>query len=243
MALRKDTPEHGEENLHKNHRKRVFERYEKTGFDSFPEHNILEMLLFYSIPRADTNPTAHRLIQRFGSLYGVLTAPAEEMTEVRGVGPASALMLHSVMDGARNANLRRLTAKPITAFEHLYMLAVEWFTGKPSGTVAIALFTETNRCLDIRGISSEHRITPCVNTDEIIALAKELGAVKIVFMHNHSGGTMAPSENDRYLTLRIHEALSAAGIRLAEHLIVNEFDVIAVLDDALGEAASAFPRN
>ena len=70
------------DNPHKNHRNRLRIRYQKYGLASFEEHNILELLLFHSIPRADTNGIAHELINTFGSLYDVLCAPYEELLRV-----------------------------------------------------------------------------------------------------------------------------------------------------------------
>ena len=102
------------DNPHKNHRNRLRTRYQKYGLASFEEHNILELLLFHSIPRADTNGIAHELINTFGSLYDVLCAPYEELLRVKGVGPASAALIRNVSDTAREANLRKMTATPIT---------------------------------------------------------------------------------------------------------------------------------
>jgi len=82
--------------MHEHHRKRLRRRYESTGLDNFEEHVILELLLFNSIPRTDTNPTAHRLIDKFGSLGGVFAASEKELCEVSGVGKVTARMLRSV---------------------------------------------------------------------------------------------------------------------------------------------------
>ena len=73
--------------IHKDHRQRVRERYLKEGLDGFSEVQVLELLLFYVIPRQDTNPIAHRLIDRFGSLHQVLEAPVEELEKERASDP------------------------------------------------------------------------------------------------------------------------------------------------------------
>ena len=75
------------EQLHKNHRERVLEKFRRFGLDTFADHEVLELLLFFAIPRVDTNPIAHRLMARFGSLHAVLEAPAEQLCEVEGIGP------------------------------------------------------------------------------------------------------------------------------------------------------------
>lgn len=82
-----------DKNLHKDHRKRLRKRYAEEGIDFFEDHNVLELLLFYALPRVDTNPIAHRLISRFGSLSGVFSASEDELCEVEGMGKASAGLL------------------------------------------------------------------------------------------------------------------------------------------------------
>ena len=87
--------------MHEGHRKRLRENFLKNGLDNFQSHNVLEMLLFYTIPRSDTNETAHRLIDRFGSLSAVLEAPVEELMKVKGVGERTATFLHLIPEITR----------------------------------------------------------------------------------------------------------------------------------------------
>ncbi len=83
--------------LHGGHRKRVKEEFRGAGLEHFSRHRVLELLLFYAVPQGDTNPVAHRLIERFGSLSAVLDAPIELLTEVTGVGLESATLLKLVL--------------------------------------------------------------------------------------------------------------------------------------------------
>ena len=83
-------------NPHERHRERIRETFRKTGIENMPEHSVLELLLFYSVPRKDTNELAHRLIDTFGSLSRVLDAPYERLMEVDGIGDSSALLLSSI---------------------------------------------------------------------------------------------------------------------------------------------------
>ena len=75
-----------ENNIHKNHRERLRERAINSGFQDFHDHQVLELLLFYALPRIDTNDLAHSLIERFGSLEGVFKADRNELLSVSGVG-------------------------------------------------------------------------------------------------------------------------------------------------------------
>ena len=79
--------------MHSQHRKRMKERFLLEGLEHFEPHNILELLLFYSVPQKDTNETAHLLIERFGSLRGVLDAPFEELCRVPGIKEHSATLI------------------------------------------------------------------------------------------------------------------------------------------------------
>ena len=87
--------------MHDNHRQRMMERCQKTGFASFADHEILEMLLYYSKPRCDTNETAHLLLERFGRIDGVFEASVEELTQIDGIGLHSAILLQLIRESAR----------------------------------------------------------------------------------------------------------------------------------------------
>ena len=79
--------------VHEGHRQRKKEQFREHGLDAFADHEALELLLYYAIPRQDTNPIAHRLIERFGSLEGVFSAPAYELQKVEGVGENAATLI------------------------------------------------------------------------------------------------------------------------------------------------------
>ena len=82
--------------MHDGHRQRLKNRFREEGLDHFDEHQVLELLLFYCIPRIDTNELAHRLLERFGSLANVLEAKAEELEKVPGIGSNAATFLNLV---------------------------------------------------------------------------------------------------------------------------------------------------
>ena len=121
--------------LHKNHRARLRKRYETSGLDDFEEHVILELLLFTSIPRADTNPTAHRLISRFGSLAGVLEAPEEELCQVKGVGAVTARTIKNVYG---QMLFRMLDGSSVSEGDEQFALAAQWhMRNLPEGAVSV----------------------------------------------------------------------------------------------------------
>ena len=229
------------DNPHKNHRNRLRTRYQKYGLASFEEHNILELLLFHSIPRADTNGIAHELINTFGSLYDVLSAPYEELLRVKGVGPASAALIRNVSDTAREANLRKMTATPITDYPRLVLYATEWFIGKQAGSVAVILFDDKDRIVHTEALSESHSIRAVYYAQSLEELADKHNARRIVLMHNHANGIMQPSDEDLFLTQQLYTALQEKKITLLEHLVIHKFDCLPILDRAIHKRVSGFP--
>jgi len=231
-----------EENLHKDHRKRMRARFDKEGFASFADHNILEYLLFFSIARGDTNPTAHKLMNEFHSLYNVLTADPEELQKVNGVGPASANLIRSVFEAGREMKIRKISEHPILRYEQLIMLATEWYGGRAEETVAIMLLDDKRSLIDIVEIAREHRIVPASYLDRILEVCEARNAAQLVLMHNHADGIMHASDDDLYLTGNLYKELSEKGVTLLEHLIVHEFDVISILDESVGKPISGYAK-
>ena len=84
-------------NEHAKHRERLKNRFATQGLDGFESHQVLELLLFYAIPRVDTNPIAHRLLDRFGSITGVLEASPEELKDIEGIGDNAANFLKLIL--------------------------------------------------------------------------------------------------------------------------------------------------
>lgn len=236
-------PTQKKKNVHEGHRERLRTRYKRCGFDDFAEHEVLELLLFYAIPRANTNPIAHNLLDRFGSLYAVLNASESELCEVEMVGPASAALIRTVADSARAAKLKEISSEPLTSWDRLYLYTTEWFIGKPSGTVALLLLDEHRKIQTIRTLSEEHLRQPDSFPEAILALCQRMESANAILMHNHKDGCMYSSAEDLYLTKIIYNLLAENGITLLEHVIVNELDAFPCLDESIGRSVSGFPQK
>ena len=98
---------------HKGHRKRMKEEFLQGGLDHMQPHRVLEMLLFYAIPQGDTNELAHRLIERFGSLTGVLDASCDELMDVSGIGSHAAVLIHFISALARYYYTEKANINPV----------------------------------------------------------------------------------------------------------------------------------
>ena len=209
-------------NLHSNHRERLRERYIKEGIDSFEAHQILELILFYSIPRKDTNNIAHELLNRFGSLSGVFEAPCKELITVNGVGRKTAAFLNLFSQVVRKyEDDKKSDKKDLSSAFDAGKYCINLFKGRIYECMFIV-------CLDARNkiICSEKIVEGTVNEAtvyprNIIRSALSNNASKVIIAHNHPGGTTTPSTDDLSLTTKIERALNAIDIQLCDHIIVS----------------------
>ncbi len=208
---------------HTGHRERMRERVERdSGMNSFAPHEALELLLTYAIPRKDTNPIAHRLIERFGSLHAVLEAPTDELTAVPEIGQRAAQLITMLLPLFRLYENDRL--KPRATLDS-YRLLRDYCSALYHGVTVekFYLLSLDNRLklIDARVIAEGTLDEVPVYPREVVATLLRLNAAGAVISHNHPGQTAAPSEADIHLTHRLHRVLSEMGITLHDHVIVG----------------------
>ncbi|MDR0293030.1 MAG: hypothetical protein LBH95_02620 [Oscillospiraceae bacterium] len=213
------------ENLHKGHRKRTRAEYSKQGLPQEP-HKQVEMLLFQTIPRGDTNSTAHRLINRFGSLRGVLDAEYQELLEVTGIGPQTASHMRFTGDIARayNENPPAKPGRPLDTQELAEAYVRERLAGQKSECV-LAVFLDAKRRLVYERLSRDTAHSAArVDYSVRVILNTTLGyhAAGVLIGHNHPNGTPMPSKKDILEAARIRDALHGAGLALTDFIIVGE---------------------
>lgn len=214
--------------LHDGHRQRLIQRFLEEDLDNFEPHNVLELLLFYAIPRKDTNELAHVLMDTFGSLKGVFDAPYEELIKVTGIGPNTAALLKLVPSLTRtyySSDARRII---LDTSEKSGEYFLPYYIGQTEEVVRLA-------CLDAGGkvISNQilHRGSANaaeVNIRKIVNIALRNNAMGVILAHNHPGGLPLPSEEDVATTKSIREALMPMGILLMDHIIVAGQDYVSM---------------
>ena len=220
--------------VHDGHRARKKEQFRTHGLDAFADHEALELLLFYAIPRVDTNPVAHRLIERFGSLDGVLSAPPEELEKVDGVGESAATLLSLILPLVRRS---RMTASKKPVILGTTQAAGEYFVDLFFGMREERLY---EACLDAKGkllrcakVADGSVDAVSVNIRVIVENALKCGASAVVLSHNHPSGVALPSEDDNATTLAVYDALRTVDIRLLDHIIVADDDFVSIRDNGL----------
>ncbi|MBQ6332443.1 MAG: DNA repair protein RadC [Clostridia bacterium] len=213
------------ENLHEGHRERIREQYRKQGMNGMADHVVLEYLLTYVIPRKDVNELAHRLLNTFGSLTGVLEADPQRLSAIDGVGEKTALFLHSLYDLHRRLTLETAGSRGAIRLENpesacRYALALS--IGDRYETLRIicldttmkVLHTETLQVGTLSHVSFEPR--------RVIETALTHKARYLILTHNHPSGVIIPSADDIETAKMIEEIGSRLEIDVRDQLILSK---------------------
>ena len=203
--------------VHDGHRDRLRQSYLEHGLMSMNDINALELLLFYAIPRRDTNEIAHRLLDRFGSLDGVFSASAEELQEVEGIG--------------ENAAAREI--RQIRSSDDAGAYLLPYFLNERDEVVYL-LCLDSKRCV-ICCAEMGRGVVNSVDTGirRIVEKALMVRASSVILAHNHPDGIALPSREDEVFTRALYNALETVGIRLEDHIIAAEDDYTSMADTGL----------
>jgi DNA repair protein RadC len=204
------------------HRERLRERAAAGGVCALPDYEVLELLLFRSIPRGDVKPLAKRLIARFGSLGAVLGASPEALKTVAGVGEAVALDLALVQEAAVRASRETVARRPvISSWSALLAYVKTALAHEPREQVRV-LFLDKKNQLIADEVCGEGTVDHApVYPRELMRRALELSASALILVHNHPSGDPTPSSADVDITRQIVEAGRSLRIAVHDHLVVG----------------------
>ena len=207
--------------IHDGHRERLRVNFIENGLDGFNELNSLELLLFYAIPRRDTNELAHRLLDRFGSLNGVFDASFYELMEVDGIGENAASLITLIPEIMRKSRISEVSdTKVITSSAAAGKYLVPRFLYQKIEILLLLCLDSQKRiisCVEVnRGVVN----TVDANARRIVEMALKYRASSVIIAHNHPDGVAIPSREDDGTTQLIGRALASVGITLADHIIV-----------------------
>lgn len=207
------------------HRERVRDRFLQEGLSSFSDVQALELLLFYSIPRQDTNPIAHNLLERFGSLQNIFEADVSDIASVEGVGMNSAILIRLLPEMTRKfwINEKKAKAKLRTVEEAAAFIKPILF-GVPVEHVYIFCLDNNYRIKHYDCISQGSVGDATIDLRSVVQCAIRLNSNKLLLAHNHPGGQSAPSDTDVATTRVISEALGPLGIDLIDHIIFSDHE-------------------
>ena len=206
-----------------NHRSRLRDRFSAGGANAMPDYELLELILFRSLPRCDVKPVAERLLKAFGDFNRVLSAPIPRLTDVRGVGPAVAHDLKLVEAAAhRMAQARILQSAVLSSWDALLAYCRTAMAHLETEEFRVLFLDRKNVLIadeaQARGTVDHVPVYP----REIMKRALELNASALILVHNHPSGDPTPSESDRAMTAQIEGAAQALGLKLHDHLVIGK---------------------
>lgn len=209
--------------IHAGHRVRMRQKLATYGTEGFADHEILEMLLYYAVPRGDTNATAHLLLREFGGLRGVLEASSEDLKRVAGIGEASSAMFALMRECARRYHSARVVKRLCLRDTHaIGTFIAPLFIGRSEEQVYFLCLDDKKTPILGKFIGTGGVDEALVSVASIVADAVTVQAKYVVLAHNHPSGYALPSETDIMSTLRLKRAFSEVGVTLLDHLIIAD---------------------
>jgi DNA repair protein RadC len=219
-------------NIHEGHRERLKNRFLEHGLESFEDHSVLELLLFYALPRSDVNPIAHALINKFGSLAAVFDAPVGELARVPGIGRSTAEYIKLIPQVSRRYLMSRASFDDIldsTKKAGEYLLPR--FYAERDEIVYMVCLDAKCKVLNCKLLFRGSVNSANVSIRKIVENALVYNSTSVIIAHNHTSGIAIPSDEDRMTTRRIEQALKAVDITLSDHIVVADDDFVSMADN------------
>ena len=217
--------------IHDGHRKRMKNRFLKYGLDNFDDHAVLELLLYYALPRGDVNPIAHELINRFGSLDAVLDAPMSDLIQIPGVGENAAALIKIIPQVCRRYLESRVSLdRIIDSSEKAGEFVKPYFYGKREETVFVVGLDAKCKVIAHKLLGEGDVTATLISIRKVVEFALTYNAAYIVLAHNHPSGVALPSSDDVLSTKKVQEALLNVGVKLFDHVIVADDDFVSLRD-------------
>lgn len=215
-----------QKNAHCGHRERVRKQFlQSQSFDGFSDHNVLEMLLFYSIPRADTNELAHRLIDTFGSINGVFDAPYSSLCTVEGVGENTATLIKMIPALSKTYLDAKVSDMwQIKDIDDAVKYIKPKFTALNKEETIIVCLNNAGKILKTVVIGKGDLSSTEIDTRKLLNEVIVSNATQVILAHNHPGGMCLPSQADLNVTHSVAKLLGKINAKLANHIIFTDDD-------------------
>lgn len=215
--------------IHSGHRSRVKTEFLARGMEGWSDHRALELLLFYAIPQGDVNGLSHALIERFGSLSGVLDAAPEELQKVPGIGEHAAVLLKLIPAlGGRYLADRSAMGQRVRNVADAVEILRPYFFGARNEMVHVLCLDGKGKVLGVRKLSEGTIDAADINLRRLMEETMSLRAARVYLAHNHISNLAIPSRADWMGTDALRSLLGQVGVHLEDHIIFSDDDAVSL---------------
>ena len=220
--------------IHAGHRQRAKEEFLTRGLAGLADHKVLELLLFYAIPQGDVNPLAHRLVEHFGSLSGVLNAPYEELVKVKGVGANTATLIRLLPAmAARYLEQSGELGDELSTSWQFQQLLMPLSLGARNEMAYLVCMDGKNKLLTYRMLGEGITDSVLITARKVLEVALACNASRVVLAHNHVSGIALYSAADVAATREVAKLLRQVDIELLDHYIIANDDMVSMRESGV----------
>ncbi len=217
-----DSEDRSMKNEKAGHRKRLREKFVKSGIAGFHDYEIIELLLSLGTPRRDCKQQAKEAIKRFKTLRGVLEAPPEELQKITGIGPHNSFGIKLVQEVAREFLKEKLIEKPIyTSADEVFDYLYHSMRDLKKEVFKVVYLNSQNQIIETEDLFHGTVNSSAVSPREVVESTLKHNAVSLIFAHNHPSGNPEPSNSDRELTRDLIYAANTVQIKVLDHIIIG----------------------
>lgn len=221
-------------NIHEGHRERMRSRFLQEGADGMATHEILEMLLYGTIPRGDTNEIAHHLLDEFGSISNLIEADPHEIAKTAGVGTKSAVFLSLLHELVLRYEREKVEQKPaLTSISRSVEYCRALLAFRPTERFYVICLDSRRKILHTSKISEGTVNDAAVSPRMVVEKALRYQATSVLLCHNHPKGSVKPSFDDINLTARLKRMLEPLGVEVVDHIIIGENEYFSFFENDL----------
>ena len=210
--------------LHKGHRERMRKRFIANNGRDFSDHELLEMLLYFSVPRSDTNELAHKLLNEFGSLRAACNASPEKLERIKGIGPSTSFLFKLIFTIRKRMDIEKYKNKKLASdrISNVGNYLIDYYRDTPVEELCLMLLDNSLRLIDFIPFASGSVNSVSIDVRALAKTALDKDVSYVIIAHNHPAGTLNQSNEDKLITSQVQAALYTIGITLLDHIIVND---------------------
>ena len=205
------------------HRQRIRQKYQKSGLNNWHDYEILELILTYAIPRRDTKPIAKALLKKFKSIRGVFDAEIEALNTVNGIGANAGMLISLFKEVVSLYLLENLLEQEniISSPKAVYNYLQASLRGAKDEIFKVIFLNTANRPVKAETIHVGTVNKAVVYPRKVVEYALGNKAASVILAHNHPGGSLAPSEDDKNITQTLIKALGTVDVNVLDHIIIG----------------------